>query len=204
MIRAIRESDAGAVAALHQRTLRSDMSGVSGRRLLACNYRALASGFGGVGYVAISADGQLMGFVCGVWSPSQLRSALLRLSWMRLLIWGALHALFHPGTLMGFVKCMAAPRARGGAPACPAPPSTYELRPIAIAPECRGDGTAAHLLERLLGDASGRGYVTVTLKTECDNGRANAFYVKHGFVKECVEGGYNHYRISVHPAERRQ
>lgn len=73
----------------------------------------------------------------------------------------------------------------------------YELRPIAVAAEFRGQGVAERLLMRLVDDAQNRGFHSIILKTEVDNGRANAFYVKRGFVVERTIDGYNHYRLAI-------
>lgn len=191
MIRPLETGDAGAVAALHQAALHTRMAGMAGRHLLACYYRALVAGVGGCGFVALEPDGRVAGFICGVWDPAAVRKNLLRMTWGRLLSWGGVHVFCHPASLADIFRRLLpcrAQRCRLGGEA------EYELRPIVVAEEYRGRGIAEHLLRQLLEDVRNRGYKSVMLKTEIDNVRANAFYVKHGFALERTAAGYNQYR----------
>jgi GNAT superfamily N-acetyltransferase len=198
MIRRIRASDASQLAALHLATLRTQFTGLAGQNLLACYYRALTSGSGGVGYAKIEDDGGIAGFVCGIWDAAAVRRVLLHSQWWRLLGWGCLCVLFRPRILSDLWQRLI--RGRTHDPSAPTDTpcrSGYELRPIAVRGESQGKGIARELLTTLLKDAEARGHGSVYLLTEVDNGRANAFYVKNGFALVGTAGGYNFYRIQV-------
>lgn len=191
MIRRLEPGDATAVATLHQHALRSRMTGSNGRRLLSVYYRALALGQGGCGYVAVGSKGETLGFVCGVWDPASLRRSLIRSHWGRLAVWGGLHALSRPAYLRDAYRRVSS---RSTQQVDSHPSAEYELRPIAVTRDRLGSGIADQLMQRLLEDARIREFRSVTLKTESDNGRANAFYTRQGFTLEQTADGYNHYR----------
>jgi ribosomal protein S18 acetylase RimI-like enzyme len=192
MIRKIESRDAEAMAALHQRTLRSHMRGRTGLRLLACRYVALATDCGGTGFVFVEDSGRIGGFICGVWDARLLRFELLRLCGWSLALWGGVHAFFHPVIALRALGRLASSVAKWREP--DAMGSGYELRPVAVDPAFQRQGVAGSLLRRLLDDASGRKFPFVVLRTEVDNANANAFYAKHGFTVERTSSGYNYYR----------
>ena len=191
MIRRLEPGDATAVATLHQETLRSRMTGLNGRRLLSVYYRVLALGKGGCGYVAVGSNGEILGFVCGIWDPAALREVLIRSYWGRLAVWGGLHALSRPIYLRDVYRRVSS---RSTQEADSHASAEYELRPIAVRGDRQGSGVADQLMQKLLEDARIRDFRSVTLKTESDNGRANAFYARQGFTLERTADGYNHYR----------
>jgi len=197
VIRPLEPGDAVAVAVLHQAFLRSRLKGYTGRRLLACYYRSLSlAAGGGCGYVEVESGSRIAGFVCGVWNPASVRQNLVRAMWGGLLLWGGLHVLLHPSG-WGDLSRRLLPRHRQEFPL--GGQAEYELRPIVVDEDFRGRGIAGQLLLRLLEDARSRGFKSIMLKTEVDNGRANAFYVKHGFVLERTAAGYNQYRRFLEP-----
>jgi len=197
MIRVIERSDAAGIAALHLQVLRSHLRGVAGSHLVAAYYRALAIGKGGIGYVSVENDGRVSGFVCGIWEQRLVRGILFRHEWPRLLGWGGILLMLTPALLRDVWSRSVPRRGVGRGSGVATAGGEYELRPIAVAAEFRGQGVAERLLMRLVDDAQNRGFHSIILKTEVDNGRANAFYVKRGFVVERTIDGYNHYRLAI-------
>ena len=194
MIRRLQPEDGTAIATLHQEALRSRMTGSTGRKLLSVYYRALALGKGGCGYVAISSDGEVLGFVCGIWDSASVRGNLMRAHWSRLAVLGGLYVLSRPKILPDVLRRVSSRSTEKEASHASA---DYELRPIAVRRDRQGSGVADQLMQRLLEDARVRGFRSVILKTETDNGRANSFYVRQGFAVERMANGYNHYRRSL-------
>jgi ribosomal protein S18 acetylase RimI-like enzyme len=198
MIRPLRKGDAKLVAGLHLQELRTHLRGWAGGRLLACYYRAVAEGHGACGYVSLTETGNISGFICGVWDRKCLHRTLLRQEAPRLLFWSALHLLLHPGFLARVLERQRSfhavlPKERAG----PYDASSYELRPIVVRADSRGQGVASDLLHQLVEDAHTRGFASLGLCTEVDNERANAFYRKAGFLLAATDAGYNYYWMRV-------
>ncbi len=182
-VESLQPGDARVVARLHQQNLNTGFSGRAGFGLLEAYYRGLARSSGACGYVA-KRDSLVIGFVCGVWDESATQRNMMRREWGWLLLWGSVFALAYPSRLF---KRLTAP---GGEPPTPEGRG-YELRPIVVAPEARGSGSALALVRRLAEDARGRGFPRIHLYTELDNTRAQQFYLKAGFRevgREVVDG----------------
>ena len=163
------------VASLHLRHLPTGFQGRPGQRLLGAYYAAVRKGTGASGFVA-EQEGRVVGYVCGVWSPSALFSTVLRRHWRTWMFWGVAHAVLHPGVVPAVAS-----RVRGSSAGAEVTDGTYELRPIVVAQPARGTGVAADLVEALLADARRRGFRRVHLVTRADNAAAQAFYRKVGF-----------------------
>ena len=58
-----------------------------------------------------------------------------------------------------------------------------ELTGVVVLESYAGRGLGSRLLKKALDSARKRGYVTVTVKTECENARAIAFYKGAGFTE---------------------
>jgi ribosomal protein S18 acetylase RimI-like enzyme len=183
------------VACLHVEHLRSPLGGLTGRRLLQSYYTAVALEQGAYGYVA-EQEGRVLGYVCGVWDPAQVRATLLKHLWGPLLFWGVGQVIQKPRLLLSFFN-----RARTPAPSPGTSDTGYELRPIVVSPAARGTDLAAHLVKALLLDAQRRGYPGIHLFTEHDNIAANRFYQKAGFqaggTVDRGETTYIRYELSV-------
>ncbi len=67
---------------------------------------------------------------------------------------------------------------------CEADPSTLELRKMYLAPETRGHGLGARLLDAAKGFAVAHGVRQLVLDTTEQMGAAIAFYERHGFVRD--------------------
>lgn len=173
-IQPIADEHVHGVARLHVRYLSTPFSGRNGERLLRLYYAALVRQQGGCGFVALN-DGQVVGYVCGVWDPKGVRKALLKASWLELLWFGAMQALKSPGIVKGIFERFNfspnEPQNQG-----------YELRPIVVSQGYQGVGVAGLLLDTLLVDARERGYASIHLFVEEDNLAAIRFYEKSGFV----------------------
>jgi GNAT superfamily N-acetyltransferase len=166
------------IARLHMAYLHSNFYGIPGMRLLSIYYEAVSAGNGAFGYVAEN-EGNVVGYVCGVWEPDGIKSALFRTHWTKLLLWGTGQLICRPQIITSFVD-----RLKSRSNKSDLITQGYELRPIVITPDLRGSGVAATLVEALLTDARSRGYKSVRLFTETDNFRARAFYEKMGFQAE--------------------
>jgi GNAT superfamily N-acetyltransferase len=130
---------------------------------------------GACGYVAED-DGLVVGYVCGVWEPSLVRSVLLKRHWPEVVFWGTAQLVVHPAFITSFVARIRELLDRPGVAE-----TGYELRPIVVAPSVRGTGIAYELVATLLADAGRRGFKHMYLFTELDNLAGNAFYRKVGF-----------------------
>ncbi len=156
--------------------LRTRFSGAAGQHLLESYYRSVAAGRGAVGYVAED-EGQVLGYVCGVWAPGEVRAELLKTQWPHLMTWGMISLLMRPQLLAAFARRYR----QGDAGEEETTEDGYELRPIVVSPAARGTGVAVQLVDRLLLDARSRGYDRMYLYTETDNQPTRAFYGKVGF-----------------------
>lgn len=125
-----------------------------------------------------------------------MQNRLLRTCWPQLIVWGVFQIIRKPRLLSTFLARF------GSSPAIEtSKPRGYELRPIVVTPAARGTGIALELVSYLLADAGRRGFQSIFLLTEPDNGAANAFYQKAGFrlTKTVTRGGiiYNRYEHPV-------
>jgi len=182
------------VAHLHLKYLRTSFRGYFGLQLLKCYYEIMLNSDAACGYVAVEKD-DVAGFVCGVWNPERLRSALLKQHLPKLLFWGSLQVLVRPTMLVQFADRFFSSTDDNEKLAHVG----YELRPIVVDSRFRGTGTAEHLVHYLIQDAAQRGFKKLFLYTEDDNAAANAFYRKVGFVHigkhEIGRSAYYRYEI---------
>lgn len=174
-IRPLQNSDCPAVASAHAAFLRTPFHTWGGVRLLQAHYETLARQQGGICFVA-RVDSQFAGFVCGIWDH-QVINQLNRRKPLRLALYSLEHLLEHPTHLGENLRAYILRRA--GAIQYP---EGYELRPIVVLPQFRGQGVADRLVERLIQDAGKRGFDQVFLFTEADNLPAIHFYTRFGFV----------------------
>ncbi len=174
-IRPLQNSDCPAVASAHATYLRTPFNTWGGVRLLQAHYEILTRQQGGICFVA-RVDSQFAGFVCGIWDH-HIINELNRRKPLRLALYSLEHMLEHPAQLGENLRAYLLRRAR----AIPYPEG-YELRPIVVLPQFRGQGVADRLVERLIQDAGERGYDQIFLYTEADNLPAIRFYTRFGFV----------------------
>lgn len=198
-IRRMQADDCPAVAQLHLQYLITNFSGAAGAGLLKHYYRAVCLERGAAGYAGLI-DGQLAGYVCGVWDPGEVRSVMLRTQWVGLLGWGTLQVLTKPG----LIRQLAGRVDSEPEEISQRQETGYELRPIVVDSKARGSGLAYQLTMRLLSDARTRGFAHIHLFTEIENIPAQRFYQKSGFNQTgtIVRNGqtYLRYEIKVKPA----
>jgi len=183
-IRPLTPKDCMQVARLHISCLQTQFSGRAGEQLLCRYYQTICLDRGAVSYIGFL-NGKMAGFVCGVWEPFVLRTALLVTHLPSLLVWGALQALVHPAIVAKLFESLGHSRKSGARKT--QVQSDYELRPIVVVPQARGSGMAYQLTMRLLNDARSRGFAIVHLYTELENMVARRFYEKVGFRETGLE-----------------
>lgn len=153
--------------------------------------------------VAIGAwrDGRLVGFVIGG-ARREAVTGFVRTSPGSL----AIGALTHPrfvrrvagSKVRAISRTLRANRRRPPAPVA-APPhpdaisqpttaASFGILSIAVAPDHQGTGVAADLLGAAEADARHGGFTAMNLTVDTDNGRAIAFYEKHGWRRDPAEG----------------
>jgi ribosomal protein S18 acetylase RimI-like enzyme len=165
------------IAQTHIKYLPTSFRGGNGIQLLKTYYDVIAEQYGGIGYIAVT-DGRIAGFICGIWDRQAIKRSLLK-KWGKLMIYGIGQALRNPKVAPGFIARVFDPHSLTSART-----EGYELRPIVVLPEYRGQGIADKLTLRLLEDAEERGFKEVFLITEAGNFAAIKFYTKIGFVFE--------------------
>ena len=176
-IRPFQLSDCIFVAEAHINYLTTPFRGISGIQLLRTYYEVIARQTGGIGFVAIK-DGDFAGFVCGIWNRSMIKRSLLS-RWDRLVIYGIEQSLQVPKMIPSLLRRLLNPytmdviKIKG-----------YELRPIVVLPDYRGQGVADYLTLHLLEDAKQRGFKRISLVVEASNPAAEKFYLGFGFKLE--------------------
>ncbi len=176
-IRPLRAADCPQVASAHAACLRTPFKTSGGVHLLQFHYELLVNQQGGICYVAL-VDSQFAGFVCGIWNH-QLINRVNRKKPIRLLFYSLQHLLSTPHHIKDNLQTLIL--RRSGKISYP---EGYELRPIVVLPQFRGQGVADALVECLIEDARQRGYEQIFLFTEADNLAAIRFYARFGFVLE--------------------
>lgn len=182
IVRRLDQDDCLEVTRLHMDALPTPFAGRSGEALLRIYYRSVTAEQGAAGYVALNSAAQIIGFVCGVWNPGQLRRYMIRHDGLALLWWGSGQLLQKPQFLASVPGRLR--RAPDDAPARESVHEPgYELRPIVVAETARGSGAARMLVETLLQDARKRGFKEMYLYVETENLAARKFYAKAGFAE---------------------
>lgn len=176
-IRHLQLEDCSSVAEAHLKYLTTSFRGKAGLALLKIYYEVITEQPGGMGFVVVK-DGKLAGYICGVWDRAMLKKALLR-RWFKLIVYGVRQSLQVPRTIPGFFTRLFRPRTKNVLKV-----DGYELRPIVVLPEFRGQGIAEQLVQRLLNDARRRGFKQVFLIVEVNNPGAEKLYRKSGFFFE--------------------
>ena len=168
------------IVELHMECLPSRFHGSPGRKLMGAYYATIAINDGATGLVAVK-DGQVIGYVCGIWDRSKLNLNLLRMHFGKLLFWAFVHGIVDPKVIVDFLRRLSLRSS------VPLPIGLeYELRPIVVIKEERGSGVANELIKALIKDARHREFDRIHLFVDEDNLAAQSCYLKAGFseVKE--------------------
>lgn len=187
LIGPLRAANKSEVARLHLDYLPSKFKGNPGYHLLKSYYACLAQGDGGCGFVAFKED-IIVGYVCGIWDPARIRSVVIRKYWLNLGFWGVSQIIVAPEIIRSFINRLFNSSKSFNSPN---PELGYELRPIVVSREARGNGTAMKLVNQLIEDATHRGFANIHLITETDNIAAQKFYNKVGFQRVGFENRDN-------------
>lgn len=162
-------------AALHLKYLKTYFKGTSGKKIIECVYKVVASNSGGKGFIAIDND-NIIGFICGIWNQKAIYRKILKDNgiWLFLLVlW---QSFANPKCLIYIIKLIYSIIFEKEKKI-----KSYELRPIVVSPDCRGKGVAVALVDVLKEDAAKRGFKNIYLYVELENIRAKKFYEKIGF-----------------------
>ena len=170
----MRLDEAGVVTRYHREGISTGFLSTLGDRFLRRLYVGIAKSRYGLVLVAVDAADRAIGFAAGATDVKALyRSILLRRGW--LLAGSLIGHLLRPSTVGRIIESLRYPQQVGG---------TYpraELLSIVVDAGMRGSGAAAALLYALLGEFRDRGCSQIKVIVGAELGRANAFYVKHGF-----------------------
>ncbi len=163
------------VARLHYEGIVKGFITTLGTGFLADLYRAIGRSSTGFVLAGVDEQGVVRGYVSGTTTVSGLyRSVLLRRGWLYVGML-ARHVLSFR-TLRRIVESILYP-AR-----IPKDLPDAELLSIVVSPESRGSGLAGELLDALLAEFRSRGCERFRVLVRADLERANAYYVKHGFI----------------------
>jgi len=176
-IRPLRSEDCITVAETHINYLTTPFRGNAGIQLLKIYYEVIAGGMGGIGFVAFK-DEEIVGFVCGIWDRIAIKRSLLK-RWDKLIIYGIKQSLQIPKMIPGFIRRLLNPHTTNIIKI-----EGYELRPMVVIPDYRGQGIADQLVLHLLNDAKQRSFKQVFLVVEINNFVAEKLYTKLGFKFE--------------------
>ncbi len=194
-IRPLQISDCPEVAIAHAAYLRSPFKTWGGIHLLQTHYEAMTCQEGGICFVAL-VNAKFAGFVCGIWNR-QIIAKINPGNPFRLAVYGLQHLLARPHLLRDHLHSFFLRYTDKITY-----PEGYELRPIVVLPQFRGQGVADRLVERLIQDARERDYNQIFLFTEDDNAAAIRFYLRFGFVLSETPGQSGKlFRYSINPAK---
>jgi len=188
------------VAHLHMLYLPTPFFGRAGCELLTRYYLAICTHQGANGFVAVN-DGELAGFICGVWNASKVQSTVLRSYGVQMAWWGICQLLAKPALIGEFISRFLTVQRYAPIIETNDESNQLELRPVVVIPEARGTGLAQKLINRLIKDAQGRGFRTIYLYTEPFNIPAQRLYAKVGFqeigYRLLRNGGHLYFELGI-------
>lgn len=182
------------MARLHLEGLPSELSASAGLHLLSVYYSCVAREDGGIGYVARE-DGELCGFVVGVWARRRILSASFRRHPFRVAFWS-----FREFGLSRLAELFR--RSAGAGSACGArlrglSTPSIEIRPLVVDRRRRGCGLGAALCRHSLVEAQSRGFRSAYLGVHSENVSAIRCYEKQGFKMTEREGVWVWMRLGL-------
>jgi ribosomal protein S18 acetylase RimI-like enzyme len=175
MITSMAEADVDAVVGVHLRSFEGFFLSFLGPNFLRLYYESVVGYPGAAGYVCLK-GGRVVGFVCGMVSPSRFYSYLLRTRWWRFALAALGAALGRPSVIPRLFRALLYPSQTSGRS------DTATLTSIAVDPAVQGEGVGAELVAAFLADMRARGVKRVDLTTDhYGNDEVNTFYQKQGF-----------------------
>ena len=160
---------------VHLRSFEGFFLSFLGPQFLRLYYENIVDYPDAAGYVCVK-DGRVIGFVCGVASPSRFYSYLLRTRWWRFAQAALGATLRRPSTILRLLRAWLYPGQTSRRE------DTATLTSMAVAPAMQGKGIGARLVAAYLEDMRTRGIKRVDLTTDrYGNDKVNAFYQKQGF-----------------------
>lgn len=163
------------VVNVHLRSFEGFFLSFLGPNFLRLYYESVVGYRGAAGYVCVI-GGRVVGFVCGMVSPSHFYSYLLRTRWWRFALAALGAALGRPSVIPRLFRALFYPSQTSGRS------DTATLTSIAVDPAVQGEGVGAQLIAAFLADMRARGVKRVDLTTDrYDNDEVNAFYQRQGF-----------------------
>jgi ribosomal protein S18 acetylase RimI-like enzyme len=149
----------------------------TGVRLLDAYYSTMIRQTNACGFVAL-VEGEVAGFICGVWNYSSLISQTFKGYWWVILTSSIQAIIINPILFFNLLARFWKYQKKGEINNF----EGYELRPIVIDHKYRGCGISALLISKLIEDAKKRRFSSIFLIVEPDNLAAVKLYQKHGFI----------------------
>jgi ribosomal protein S18 acetylase RimI-like enzyme len=146
-----------------------------------------------IGFCAISASGELLGWAMGSPYPDRITSQL-RSPWTWFVFQMLRVTLTHPIVLWQLISSVFSTSTQADVK-----DGAIELTYIGVAANQRGKGIGETLLNRFIAASRSHGYRSVVLSVEKENSSAISFYEKAGFkvIKTFAEGRYQRHRMEL-------
>ncbi|HUI89106.1 MAG TPA: GNAT family N-acetyltransferase [Anaerolineales bacterium] len=177
------------LAALHQSVMHNLLTDL-GYSIILRYYQIARSDPSVIGFYALSASREFLGWVVGSPDPRALNTRL-QTPWIWLFGQMLRIAVTKPGVLLQmWLSVFHAAQSQLA-------PRTVELTYIGVAPGVQGNGIGRALLDAFTEASRSLGYCSMELSTEIDNLHALALYEKTGFAVKRIfkEGWFERYRM---------
>lgn len=175
MITPMTEAHVREVIGVHLRSFAGFFLSFLGPQFLRLYYESIVEHPDAAGYVYVM-DGRVLGFVCGVVSPSRFYCYLLQTRWWRFTLAALDAALRRPSIVPRLFRAWSYPSQTS------VQVDTATLTSIAVDPDVQGEGVGADLAAAFLAEMRTRGVKRVDLTTDrYGNDEVNAFYQRQGF-----------------------
>ena len=163
------------VVAIHLAGFEEFFLSFLGPRFLRLYYESIADYPDSVGYVYLDGE-RVIGFVCGVESPSRFYRYLIRTRWWRFAVAALGATLRCPSIIPRLFRALSYPGQTSRQE------DNVTLTSVAVEPTTQGKGIGAKLVATFLEDMRVRGVKRVDLTTDrYGNDQVNAFYERQGF-----------------------
>lgn len=149
-----------------------------GPRFLRELYRGVCSFDKGIGFVSLTPDGKVTGFVVGSTDPSRFFRVMIKRRWWKFALGSVAGVLKKPTIIPRLLRAFLYPART------PAGDHIALLMQIGVSRTSQGGGVGAKLVRAFIDRARDRGAQRVILTTDADgNDGVNSFYQKLGFRK---------------------